>query len=56
MIKLHVGAGGDLRPNYVNIDIHTKEEIEERYGTQLPEDIIIKNLDIFNLPYEDSIW
>lgn len=54
MIRLNVGAGGDLRENYVNIDRHTKEEIETRYGWKLPENIDIQDLDIFNLPYENS--
>ena len=53
-LLLNIGAGGDLRQGYVNIDIHSKEEIEERYGTKLHENIDIKNYDIFNLPYEND--
>ena len=54
MIRLNVGCGGDLLENYVNIDRHTKEEIEARYGRKLSENIVVQDLDIFNLPHKDG--
>jgi len=54
MIRLNIGAGGDLREDYVNIDRHTKEEIEARYGYKIPNNITIQNYDIFNLPYANE--
>lgn len=53
-IRLNVGAGSDLLENYVNVDMHSREEIEKRYGIKLPENIQIENYDILNLPYEDG--
>lgn len=54
MIRLNIGAGGDLRENYINIDRHSREEIEARYGYKIPRNITIQNYDIFNLPYENE--
>ncbi len=54
MLKLNIGAGGDLRPDYINIDIDSKEQVETRYGVKLSEDIVLVNYDIFNLPYADG--
>ncbi|MEK6884519.1 MAG: class I SAM-dependent methyltransferase [Nanoarchaeota archaeon] len=54
MIRLNCGCGADLLENYVNIDRHSREEIEKRYGWKLPKNIDIQNLDIFNLPYGDG--
>src|SRR3990167_5927036 len=54
MIRLNVGCGGDLLENYVNIDRHTKKEIEARYGRKLSENIVVQDLDIFNLPHKDG--
>ena len=54
MIRLNVGCGGDLRREYINIDMHSKEEIGTRYASEIKEEIKIFNYDIFNLPYEDG--
>jgi len=54
VLKLNIGAGSDLRKDYVNIDLHSRSEIETRYGIILPDDIEIKKCDIFNLPYTDE--
>ncbi len=57
MLKLNIGCGADLRKDYVNIDIHSKEEIQKRYGLEkefIDSNIQIETFDIFNLPYEDE--
>ena len=53
-LKLNIGCGGDLREGYVNIDMHTKDDIVKRYGAELNESLKIHAYDIFNLPYEDN--
>jgi predicted SAM-dependent methyltransferase len=53
-IKLNIGCGGDLKPDYINIDMHEKQFISERYGTELNKTIPIYNYNIFDLPYESN--
>lgn len=54
MLKLNVGCGEDIREGYVNADLHTKEEIEKRYGRKLPENTWIVDYNIFCFPYDDK--
>ncbi len=53
-LKLNIGCGGDIRPGYVNIDRHSKDFIETRYGVELGETPPVFDLDILHLPYQDS--
>lgn len=52
-MKLHIGCGSDLKQGYVNIDVHSKEDISHRYKRELPPDIPIFNYDIFHLPFDN---
>lgn len=62
MIKLHIGCGLDLKEDYVNIDMDSKEDILKRYqGSNNPafkmykeKGIQIHNYNVFDLPYEDG--
>ena len=55
MIKLNIGCGGRPLQEYINIDSDTLESIKKRYPTyNFDTDIVIKQYDIFNLPFEDG--
>ena len=52
MIKLNIGCGGRPLKEYINIDMDSKADLEKRYpNLKIDDDIIIKNYDIFNLPF-----
>lgn len=54
-IRLNLGCGGRPLANYINVDMDTLEQIRERYPNQeLPDDLIVVQYDIFNLPYPDN--
>jgi len=55
MIKLNLGCGGRPLTDYINVDMDTLEDIKKRYPNQtFEEDLIVKQYDLFNLPYEDN--
>ena len=55
MIKLNIGCGGNPLKDYINIDQDSLEQIRKRYPEKKFENnLILKNHDIFNLPYDDS--
>ena len=55
MIKLNIGCGGNPLKNYINIDQDNLEQIKKRYPQKnFDDDLIVKNYDIFQLPFEDS--
>ena len=54
-IKLNLGCGGRPLKDYINVDMDTIENMRARYPNQVFDDrLIIKQYDLFNLPYEDS--
>lgn len=55
MIKINIGCGGRPLKEYINIDMDTKEELEKRYlNLKITDDIILKQYDIYNLPFADN--
>ncbi len=55
MIKLNIGCGGRPLKEYINIDMDSKDDLEKRYpNLKIDDDIIIKNYDIFNLPFKNN--
>lgn len=54
-IKLNLGCGGRLLPNYINIDLDTIDQLKLRYPTEsFPEGVKTYQYDIFNLPFPDG--
>jgi predicted SAM-dependent methyltransferase len=54
-IKLNIGCGGRPLPDYINIDQDSIDIMRQRYPKiQFDDSLIIKNYDIFNLPFHDS--
>ena len=54
-IKLNLGCGGRPLRNYTNIDLDNLKNLKLRYpNTKFDDNLIIKNYDIFNLPYDDN--
>lgn len=55
IVKLNLGCASRPLRDYINIDLNTVEEMEERYpNIEIPKGISIYQHDIFNLPYKDS--
>ena len=55
MIKLNIGCGGRPLKEYINIDMDSKADLEKRYpNLKIDDDIILKNYDIFNLPFKNN--
>jgi len=55
MIKLNLGCGGRPLKDYINVDWDTLDELRVRYPTyKFDDDLIVKQYDIFNLPFEDN--
>ena len=55
MIKLNIGCGGNPLKDYINIDQDSLEQIRKRYPEKkFEDDLILKNHDIFNLPFDES--
>jgi len=54
-IRVNIGCGGRPLAGYVNVDMDDLETLRKRYpATHFPDDTILVNYDIFNLPYEDG--
>ncbi|MDA1136871.1 MAG: methyltransferase domain-containing protein [Proteobacteria bacterium] len=54
-MKINLGCGSTPLEGYTNIDIDTLKDLRERYpNRKFPDNIIIKNWDIFNLPIKDN--
>lgn len=55
MKKLNIGCGGSPLEGYINIDQDSLLDLRRRYPNKIfNDDLIIKDYDIFNLPYEDG--
>tara|TARA_B100001057_G_scaffold501191_1_gene621773 strand:- start:8975 stop:9577 length:603 start_codon:yes stop_codon:yes gene_type:complete len=55
MIKLNIGCGGNPLKDYINIDQDSLEQMRKRYPEKkFDDELIIRNHDIFNLPFDDS--
>lgn len=54
-MKLNIGCGGRPLPDYINIDQDSIDDLRIRYpGQVFSDDLIIKDEDIFSLPYNDN--
>lgn len=54
-IRLNIGCGGRPLQGYVNIDMDSLNDIRRRYPDQyFPDDILVVQHDIFNLPYSSN--
>lgn len=54
-VKLNIGCGGRPLLDCINVDMDSLEDLQKRYPhTTFPKGVIVKNLDIFNLPYRDG--
>jgi len=54
-IRLNLGCASRPLSGYVNVDMDTLEQIQNRYpGIEIPKDIEIFQYDIFNLPFSDG--
>ena len=54
-LKLNLGCASKLLDGYINIDQDNIDVVRERYPwLHFPEDAIIYNYDVFDLPYEDA--
>tara|TARA_B110000438_G_scaffold298402_1_gene346579 strand:+ start:6738 stop:7355 length:618 start_codon:yes stop_codon:yes gene_type:complete len=55
IVRLNIGCGSNPLEEYINIDFDTIEEMRIRYPfKKFSSSIIIKNYDIFNLPYKND--
>lgn len=55
VIKLNIGCGGRLLPEYMNIDSDNLEALKSRYPQQqFPNNIPVYQFDIFSLPFPDE--
>ena len=55
MIKINIGCGGSPLKDYINTDMDSLDQIKKRYPNKtFDNDLIVKNYDIFNLPFENS--
>lgn len=54
-IRLNLGCGGRPLPGYINVDMDSLEELKARYPLQqFPEDVEVRNYDVFNMPFPDN--
>lgn len=54
-IRLNLGCGGRPLADYINVDMDSLQELRRRYPDQtFSDDLILKNYDIFALPFEDG--
>lgn len=55
VIRLNIGCGGRPLSEYINVDMDSLEALRARYpGQNFSDDLVIRNYDIFNLPYADG--
>ena len=55
MKKINIGCGGTPLKNYINIDQDNLSSLKKRYPfKEFPKNVIIKNYNIFKLPFADS--
>jgi SAM-dependent methyltransferase len=54
-IRLNLGCGGRPLADYINVDMDSLDDLRKRYPAQtFSDDLILKNYDIFNLPFKDG--
>lgn len=54
-VRLNLGCGGRPLADYINVDMDSLDRLRERYPQQkFSDDIVLKNYDIFHLPFEDG--
>jgi SAM-dependent methyltransferase len=54
-LRLNLGSGGRPRPDYVNIDMDSLDQIRARYPNRVyDDDLVMVDYDIFNLPFPDD--
>ena len=54
-IRLNLGCGGRPLPDFINVDMDTLDQLRQRYPNQIfSNDLIVKQYDIFNLPFASS--
>jgi predicted SAM-dependent methyltransferase/dTDP-4-dehydrorhamnose 3,5-epimerase-like enzyme len=54
-LRLNLGSGGRPRPDYVNIDMDSLDQIRARYPDRTyDDDLVVVDYDIFNLPFPDG--
>jgi len=55
LTRLNIGCGGRPLKGYINVDQDSIEDMRKRYlNTQFDDELIIKNYNIFDLPYQDA--
>ena len=55
MKKINIGCGGNPLKDYINIDKDSLRSMKKRYPfKKFPKNIIIKNYNIFKLPFQNS--
>lgn len=54
-LRLNLGCGGRPRPDYINVDMDSLDQIRARYPDRVYDDsLVMVDYDIFNLPFPDD--